>query len=280
MLWSQWLEVLGAMLWWSMEAEDYLEGLYQHRVHGIVASASGIQQSEALSVVCPPSTINVLPTVALALQSGHRLTAEQLSSLEATFEKVAIVLANGGGSAAAMDADIHAVGEYYLSKQPKLHASKEAVAKLTNVAVDKIESSVNRVANCMLHFERIDRRGLEEALLHLDADPLLYIDLSKFDETPMKVKTKEALTQMLPQPSGLDSSGVLASGGTLPHALMKSDVVGRAAVPSKLLASEQRYAMLLKAEVAHFKQGAQNTWHLLALHLHGCKFYSPSLLQL
>ena len=61
--------------------------------------------------------------------------------------------------------------------------NKAALGELVNVQPSTIEPGLTSLGDCLLHIDRMERHALEEAVVKSGLTPLLYMDLTKYDET-------------------------------------------------------------------------------------------------
>ena len=149
------------------------------------------------------------------------------------------------------DADLLTVFNFYLKKETTLHASKTIIEKLTGVPIVKLEPLLCQLADGFLHLERHSRNTLEKACSSGTATPLLYLDLSRFDETPMVVNVKQSLTL----PTGLGAGASTTSTSTVAettgvHKPLASEFFAKTSAVCKLFATESQVAVLLKVQPA------------------------------
>ena len=145
-----------------------------------------------------------------------------------------------------VDAAVQKLGSFYLERPRALHATKAVLGTLLNLDPKKIEPGLCSLASALIHTDRQFRHQLEAAAAGSDQQLMLYLDINRFDETPMKVSVRQNLDNLLfnplqdvvgPQPPQADP---------LSHPDVRGRHQARASTTAKLFASEQRYAMVIR----------------------------------
>eukprot|EP00971_Amphidinium_carterae_P181294 3596568-Amphidinium_carterae.1 len=90
--------------------------------------------------------------------------------------------------------DIIETCRFYLQRQSLLHASKEAVSQQICVPVDKLERNLVMLISAYRHLEHMQRQQVVNLCKSGLATPLCYLDISRYDETPMRVSFKNAFS--------------------------------------------------------------------------------------
>ena len=135
---------------------------------------------------------------------------------------------------------------FYLRSASTLHASKEALGKMLSLDPKKVESSLQAIASTLTLCDRADRLSLESLLSSSACELLLYVDLNRYDETPMLLTVK----QPLGTPTGSGEVAALPAGSAsaavpVPPAVHVPTITKQAA-KSKVFAVDHGFAMLLK----------------------------------
>eukprot|EP00971_Amphidinium_carterae_P348227 6490393-Amphidinium_carterae.1 len=142
------------------------------------------------------------------------------------------------------------LASFYWNEGHHLHTSKEAICKLLDIDRLNIEPLLCVLSNVMVHMDRGNRAKLEEALSTSGYELVLYIDMARYDETPMRVTHKQTMESMLPR----SSAGTIDSlGGTDVEMESSHSHLGlstKASSVSKMLSCEHKHAMLVKTQVA------------------------------
>ena len=152
----------------------------------------------------------------------------------------------GAGASEALDDSVLSVAAFFLDNATALHASKEVIGKLTGQAPKKIEPILNGLAGALYHADRFDRKTFEATISHSNAEKLLYLELVRFDETPMRLTERQLqLHRPREAEAGTAVEGVMgaatpASGSTDPQ------ILGKGTSVVKLFASELKTVMLVK----------------------------------
>ena len=87
--------------------------------------------------------------------------------------------------------DISRITAFFCGKPRQLHSSKEALSQVSGCAPQRLEPSLSLLASTLLHVDAAERVAFEEALSENPGQLLAYIELSRQDETPMKVGQKQ-----------------------------------------------------------------------------------------
>ena len=170
--------------------------------------------------------------------------------LGAAFDELSTRLEEGNATD-HWDEPMIKLSEHFLQPTAALHASKQALGKLLQLHPTKIEPRLNTLAATLVHTDGQERYELEKALANSTAKKLLYLDLTKFDETPMKLTNTEYLNPGTGAGSRGPSIASAASPAATKASLSEEAVaVGKASTLSKLLATENRFAMLMKTSLA------------------------------
>ena len=141
-----------------------------------------------------------------------------------------------------MQEPITALSQFYSSTGPTLHTSKEGIGRVTGVDPQKIEPYLGLISNCMYHMEASTRLEVEAAVASSRCKLICYLDLMKYDETPMRVTIKQSASML--QASMPDAQQQAGRPG-LPDIGLGSTTV-KTTSTSKLLQCIPKYAMLVQ----------------------------------
>ena len=229
---------------WAAAAQDYLGPNAMEEELPEESSAPLDLPERAISLgAVPPATPGLEPELCIALQQFPGLRAHNLPELAANFEAVRHLF--GADPPPLVDGHVLKIAAHYSEQMPKLHASKEAISRLTQVPAKKIEPGLSGLVSTLLVHEKIDRAIFEQALAASNCELLFFIDGHKFDETPMKVKVAHALDPgMEPQTARATSS--TGSAPLLPQPPRRARVTGKGAATAKLLVTEEQFCALIK----------------------------------
>ena len=146
--------------------------------------------------------------------------------------------------------EVQKLGLFYLRRACVLHCSKSVFSKLLHLELKTIDGGITSLASSLLHHDHCLRQAMEENVTKTGLTLLLYIDLAKYDETPMKLRQREALDPLVPETGpGGPSSSADPIAGSVTAADLQGHYHGRTTSVSKLFATESKYLMLLKREV-------------------------------
>ena len=141
------------------------------------------------------------------------------------------------------------VSGFYLENGRTLHCSKAAIGQLTQTPPHLLESTLVTVVNGMMHLDKFCRAQVERACTQGKLLPLLYIDSSRYDETPMKVRVKEVLTSLnTADPQGATFAAEGAEPQAPSFATLMSQFFTQTSAMCKLFATDNKFAILLKSQ--------------------------------
>ena len=143
---------------------------------------------------------------------------------------------------------VEKVSRFYLEAGRTPHCSKAAMALMLEVPVKTIEPTLITIVNGLLHFEKWQCSILEKACCTGQLKPLLYIDSNRFDETPIRVRVKEVLSNPL---TGHFPDIGAATPGDAPKSVLDaamSQFFTQTTAVCKLLAVDNKFTLLLKKE--------------------------------
>ena len=138
---------------------------------------------------------------------------------------------------------VQRLGGHFLCSKKALHVNKAALGEILHVNPNTIEPCLTTLGDCLFHADRQQRHSLEQVLSQSGLTPLMYMDISKYDETPLKLQQQQMLEAILPSVEAQKASGLAGQFQT------------KAATVAKLLATEHRFLMLLKAEQSIGSEG-------------------------
>ena len=168
--------------------------------------------------------------------------------LQHIFQQVLRLMQQVEDNEKQLDPCIVALMAFFLKSKTSLHASKITLGKLILQEPRKIETGLSVIAATLFHHSRGCRVQLEQAITQSDATLLLYLDLSRYDETPMKITQQEPL--VVEAVSGADpgaQAGAAGDAGSSSDAAPQAQAfVAKSTTLSKLLATENRYAMVVR----------------------------------
>eukprot|EP00971_Amphidinium_carterae_P352411 6492583-Amphidinium_carterae.1 len=143
--------------------------------------------------------------------------------------------------------DVSAICKCFLEEGKHLHQSKEGIARHTGAAPENIESRLVLLVNSYLHLERLQMQHVLELCQGGQAKTLLYLAMSRYDETPMRVRIKQAFAFCFNSAgTSSTSEGVLTEESIRALSTDLADFMQQDAVLCKLFATESKYAVLLK----------------------------------
>ena len=143
------------------------------------------------------------------------------------------------------------IAKFYCHADAKLHASKEAVSRIVGVAPAQLDDALAVFTNTLIHLSRATNQQIEQILVNSQAELLMYAEVSRYDETPMKV----AHTQSVLQDSlAADTAGdfpAAASGWSSAHAGVGVNTAFdyKSSGLSKMFSTESKYVMVTKLPV-------------------------------
>ena len=209
----------------------------QDAVHSVELAT--LTQVAALPIVSPKLLSDVLigklrPTdVAEPLQEVVR-------------EALGFVIAGGGSS----DDVIAVIASEYIKKIPMMSGNISAVADALKVDRRSLANALRFVASTLFNVDRAIRAKIEASITQCTAcRPLLYVDFAAFDETPMVMVTPSSLNLCERRRLALTSD--FGVGEKARHPILPSvvnSVVEKTKATTKLLQSEQRFAMLFEVK--------------------------------
>ena len=153
-----------------------------------------------------------------------------------------------GGGMKTLDPFIQKLCHFFVESKHTLHTSKEVIGRFLHEPPIKIEEGLSTLAASLYHTDRQQHHEFEAAIADTNAIKLLYMEVLRYDETPMRLTEKELTTR-------IPTSASATSHQRPPPAAATSSTdtpasrglgLGKATTVSKLFATEARYGMLLK----------------------------------
>ena len=155
--------------------------------------------------------------------------------------------------------DLLALTTFYFQNRSTLHTSKEAISQLLSLQPDQIEPLMGLLSCCLYHSDKSAKISLEQSLSRAGLRCVCYVDMSRYDETPMKVAKKKA-KPAIGRSSASASPAAPATSASSVHVerpAPESLSQARVATTTKLFACEQKFGVLLETLVADDEGGAQ-----------------------
>ena len=214
------------------------------------------------------------------LQAGQTPQNRILATLQA---KLATMKGQHPLDAATYDPDFEKIAGIFLGEDPKLQTSKVAIGRIAEVEPEKVEPTLALLTNVLIYLEKLHHSNMEASLLDSPAELLMYVSTARWDETPMKVTHKHLLEVASHAPSELPGVGQAPRGADLPDAGQASEQLPyKASTVSKMLATELKYAMLIRCPLNTGQgledqyvalSGSHITWNQLLEHTNSpCMF--------
>ena len=154
----------------------------------------------ALAVPEPDMPVEEHPNMSSKLQVSEALITRLAQPHQGTWAQdllnapLQAATAQSRLSSTRMAGDIERLAHFYLQDHPPMHLSKAAVGQITNVPLDNIETALGTLVNSLVHMERAQRAQLEQAVVQSGCRLVLFGEGCRYDETPMKLTQKQALT--------------------------------------------------------------------------------------
>ena len=145
----------------------------------------------------------------------------------------------------SLDTSIAPLADFFVQLPSRLHGSKAAITQLLGIEAKKIEPNLMALADAMLQLDHSKRENLERLVSQSGAQLLLYSDVVRYDETPMKVGQRQSLQDLGVPLDDAAPAGQMPSQ-LLRHSDLQGETIGRTSTPAKLLATEAKYVMLVK----------------------------------
>ena len=216
--------------------------------------ADRLAEELGLSAPSPPPEVEMVgPSWESTIISSETMTTlcqRQRGPWAATHLTPAITAATQleGGVKTRLSQSIPPVAGFFFNEQAT-HLSKEALGQVVGVSAEMVEDSLSQMANCLLHIEQGQRHALEEAITAGVCKPILYLDLSRYNETPMKITHKELMSNLLLCQAPEPAVGHAAEDPTSTPLSSRppTGLPMKAATSSKMFFAEGRVSMLAEA---------------------------------
>ena len=237
---------------WEDLTDEFLDGLNEEEVAAALGIGVAMDVPEAQVAQPLPSSIQ-LPTGVLQQLEGSPSPAMPSRHLIPLVCRVGRLEPEEPTTTTA--ANIATLGQYFGEERPAQHLTKAAIAEKLGLNRHSLESSLSTFANSLLHIDRGQVTDLETMLLHSPLQPVAYIELVRYDETPLRVTHKDLLDLLLPAstPSRFEDNELVEQDPA--PAAASGALATKATTESKLFYTEQRYAMLLRHPVSEEAEG-------------------------
>ena len=153
------------------------------------------------------------------------------------------------GNSMVSEPEVLKIGELYCRETPQLHASNAAMAAVAGVNPAELEPTLAPLTTAMLQPDKMCKQTLDQVLANSSAELLLYVQLSRYDETSMRIRQKHFFQQTyVDADTGHPSATTPTATSVQAGALSPADAL-QATTISKMFSSEQKYAYLLKVNI-------------------------------
>ena len=164
---------------------------------------------------------------------------------------------------------------FFQKHHAQLHASKEALSKLTGVSPDLLESKVGLLANVFQWVDREDHIHFQQTMASTGATLIAFAELNRYDETPLRIRHRGPPPELADVVPGSHEPQSQPHGQGVPSLKHRSSLkvpLKALATVSKVFAVESKYWMLVRIdpttpdeEVAFyaFKSTGLNLLHLV-----------------
>ena len=144
------------------------------------------------------------------------------------------------------DDEFRRIANWYLGGRTGKVSSKVCAADALDVDRRKLGSSVQRLANTLVHADHEFRWTFEQALINAlaEGDLLCYIDMSRSDETPMPVTVNNIPRYQPEIPDQPPGTSVVIHDSSVQATQLNQR---RRKTPTKILQSEQRCGILVRS---------------------------------
>ena len=202
----------------------------------------------ATSIGAPRDATPAVPSATLvALQQGESLPSSSLLPHVAAVWRQISTDGPLSLQSSQQEPTIPKLSNFFLRTTSRLHTSKEVLGQLLSIDPNKVEGNLAAIASSLILCDQADKQSLEVLLARSQAECLMYLELNKYDETPTLLTVKQPLAphtagQPPPAPTAAASSSATPSTGLVGEVA----TVTKQATKTKLFATEQGFAMLLK----------------------------------
>ena len=162
-----------------------------------------------------------------------------------------------------VDQTVAQVCKFYLERATALHTSKAATSQVTGVSPKKLEPNLIMLVHMLLVCEQAQRGMLEKQLLDSETQPLLYLDIVRFDETPLKltIKQKQEWSPPSSATASVEVNSRVPSTEPMASKTSSANPAYKATATSKLFATQNRYAILMKHSEADPSEPGSEHFH-------------------
>ena len=159
---------------------------------------------------------------------------------------LASVAANAADDTAGFSPDIPKIADFFLGTSSRLHSTKETAGHLLQVDPKSLEKYLGLVVDTLIHLDRQGVVALQKALA-VGAELVMFLELTRYDETPMRVTHDERVSAFLPQEATASE----------PQPPAPSAGVGQGPTSSRFLHKELQHQQRLqhRAALCHVGQG-------------------------
>ena len=248
-------ELLGIYL------QDSLDDLVQEYLPEPEATVPQAQmdQSSASHVMAPVGpAAPIIPAKVNVSEEATRLWSPSLGADSVAADAIKTALSEVIPATATEAPDIHqdllSISKFYFGGQQTLHTSKEAIADKLQIPAEKLEPLLGLLCCCLFHADRGSQLELEKRLLQSQCRCLCFVDMNRYDETPMKVTKRGPPLRHMPWSTmeGDDGSTVPAAPFGQSHGAHRGPGThSSSSTTTKLFASEQKFGMVLELPQAH-----------------------------
>lgn len=140
-----------------------------------------------------------------------------------------------------------ALQEHLFGKAVVHVESKVALGEKLSIDPRDVERSLGRLSACLLHCDRSFHARFVQSVLAHSVRPLLFVELCRYDATPMAVGVRQQLDEVL-RHAGL-SDGIAqrdASTGEAVQPAAGAVTIGKTSTRSHVMDSEHQYAILVQ----------------------------------
>ena len=124
--------------------------------------------------------------------------------------------------------------------------SKATLGEALGINPTTIENKLSRLSCCLSHCDRIAHSRLIQTMVAHSARLLMFVDLCRYDATPLPIGVDQHLDDVLHYAGLLDSADVLATARGRTVSTPAPITIGKTSSRTHLLDSEHRYAMLVQ----------------------------------
>ena len=224
------------------------------------ALVADLAYPESWVTVSPPLTGNMAPqlpqSVYQSLKKNPNADQPSISIFGPLLTRV-VGLAQDARESGDPDPLIRKISDAFLKQTKKLHVSKEALGQMLRIDPVSLEPSLSLLTSSLVQCDRLRRRSLEETAVHSGCQLLCYLDLNKFDETPMKLHLKHTIALGSGQTPAVLGGHHDPGRGQDPASsqTLEGGITMKATAKGKIFAVENKFGLLLKLPEEHFLEG-------------------------